>query len=67
MPVSQPLDHVRVTADFEIGKTYAPVVAVKSDTQEANSGGCNIGALGAFIIMMSLGFMLRTRYIHIGR
>jgi uncharacterized repeat protein (TIGR02543 family) len=67
MPVSEPLDHVIITADFEIGKTYTPVVAIKSDAQDANSGGCNIGALGAFIIMVSLGFMLRTRYIHRGR
>ena len=67
IPLIESLDHVRVTANFEIGKKYAPVVAIKSDAQEANSGGCNIGALGAFIIMMSLGFMLRTRYIHMGR
>lgn len=57
MPVSESLDHVRVTAEFESGKIYAPVVAVKFDAQETNSGGCSIGALGAFIIMMSLCFI----------
>ena len=56
MPVSQPLDHVRVTTDFESGKTYAPVVAVKSDTQEENSGGCNIGAWSIMIFLAGMCF-----------
>ena len=66
MPITKTLTHVKVSANFEAGKTYKPVITamVQEDEEEASNGGCNISALGALIMMMSVGFITKTRHIH---
>ena len=57
MPISESLDHIRVTAEFETGKTYAPVIVATPNAQDLNSGGCNVGAWGIMIFLAGMFLM----------
>ena len=50
IPDSESFDHVRVSANFEAGKTYSPVIAAQFEA-ESSGGGCNAEVSGVFALM----------------
>ena len=58
IPDAESFDHVIVSANFEAGKTYSPVIAAKSETG-SNGGGCHIGLYG--IMFSFVGFAMIKR------
>lgn len=54
MPLTSNLDHVKVSAYFDSGVTYSPVIVAQTDESLSNSGGCNAGIFGIFILLSNL-------------
>ena len=50
IPDSESFDHVQVSAKFEAGKTYSPVIAAHFEA-ESSGGGCNAEVSGLFALM----------------
>ena len=64
MPTTESLTHVRVSANFEAGKTYKPVITAQAqgDNDESSNGGCNEGLIGVISLLVIL-IMKRLRVI----
>ena len=54
--------NLKVSADFEAGQTYAPVIVAKSDTEsESSGGGCNAGVVGFALMFVVIIAKRRVR------
>ena len=54
MPLTNNVKYAKVAAHFEEGVIYSPVIVAQSDESLSNSGGCNAGIFGIFILLTNI-------------
>ena len=64
IPASESFDRVNVSANFEQGKKYSPVIAAEVGNENINSGGCNSGIFCSVgILILLAGFVIVKKLI----
>lgn len=57
--ISDDNKNLKVSANFEAGQTYAPVIVVTSEENSGSGGGCNAGVMG--FVLMFVVFVARRK------